>query len=409
VNSLQSRAPINGLQYGDVLLELLGSFVDMRDRQVEKGVSGSVRPIVLNPDNPRGSAARSVVALLRNPEVSESEFWGELCWFGQKFDCFKVAKSKKRGISDPDWVNAKLYFNDSMEAIVREWLERPASDPRDNKWQAALKFHLDSFEAEEEVWAWRRPDLPAGYKSYDHFLSCWGAMGATLRQTSGVSWRHLSAQCFLGDSKFLDTEAQQALARKLYPTLTGKIVSRPLLLHLYLPRSIERVLIIENQDSFTEMAGLRPKTTALVYGMGYRAGSMRVRQVGVPHFSLYGCSAESGVLSQFERWWVEQESHNWEVHFWGDLDFAGLDIAASLKRSFPTLDCWPEGYEPMLKHLEMGGGHTPEQAGKGRQRRLAETGCIYADTRLLPAIVKSGKFVDQEVVSVGGLPGVAYL
>jgi hypothetical protein len=51
----------------------------------------------------------------------------------------------------------------------------------------------------------------------------------------------------------------------------------------------------------------------------------------------------------------------------------------------------------MLEELNSGGGHEPDEAGKGAQRRVLQTGCEYADQELLPALISTGRFVDQEM------------
>jgi hypothetical protein len=84
------------------------------------------------------------------------------------------------------------------------------------------------------------------------------------------------------------------------------------------------------------------------------------------------------------------------VYFWGDLDYSGFAILASLKTIFPSAQAWKPGYEPMLSRLKAGDGHSPAESGKERQRVVDGTGCAYADNELLPALRTWGKFLDQE-------------
>jgi len=88
------------------------------------------------------------------------------------------------------------------------------------------------------------------------------------------------------------------------------------------------------------------------------------------------------------------------VHFWGDLDWAGMRILASLRTSFPGMQAWEVGYEAMLTQLSEGGGHLPEAAEKQGQKPIASTACAYADEHLLPMLTKGGRFIDQEQVSL---------
>jgi hypothetical protein len=84
------------------------------------------------------------------------------------------------------------------------------------------------------------------------------------------------------------------------------------------------------------------------------------------------------------------------VFFWGDLDFSGMAILASLRSGFPSAQAWRSGYEPMLTRLIDGDGHSPAESGKERQRPVDQTGCPYADDALIPALKFYGRFVDQE-------------
>jgi len=86
------------------------------------------------------------------------------------------------------------------------------------------------------------------------------------------------------------------------------------------------------------------------------------------------------------------------VYFWGDLDWAGMRILATLRESFGHVTAWQPGYEPMRDYLLNGRGHQPEAADKQGQRPTAATGCSYADAQLLPLLDSLG-FVDQELFS----------
>jgi hypothetical protein len=84
------------------------------------------------------------------------------------------------------------------------------------------------------------------------------------------------------------------------------------------------------------------------------------------------------------------------AYFWGDLDYSGMAILASLRTIFPSAQAWKPGYGPMLSRLNAGDGHSPAESGKERQRVIDATGCAYADEELLPALRASGRFLDQE-------------
>jgi hypothetical protein len=84
------------------------------------------------------------------------------------------------------------------------------------------------------------------------------------------------------------------------------------------------------------------------------------------------------------------------VYFWGDLDYSGMTILASLRSTFPSAQAWRPGYDPMLARLKNGDGHSPAESGKERQRVIEATGCVYADDHLIPALRATERFLDQE-------------
>ena len=85
----------------------------------------------------------------------------------------------------------------------------------------------------------------------------------------------------------------------------------------------------------------------------------------------------------------------------GDLDFAGMQILASLREVFAQAEAWRPGYGELIRALSEGGGHLPEMASKERQTDPGTTGCRYADDELLPLMRQRGRFVDQEVFGCG--------
>jgi hypothetical protein len=104
-------------------------------------------------------------------------------------------------------------------------------------------------------------------------------------------------------------------------------------------------------------------------------------------------------VAEFDGWWYGQAPAAWPTWFWGDLDFAGMQILKSLRGRFPDLGAWQPGYEPMLARLKTAavyGGRLIDDRG---QIDPAETGCAYADSVLLSAIREWGP-MDQEMLSL---------
>ena len=96
------------------------------------------------------------------------------------------------------------------------------------------------------------------------------------------------------------------------------------------------------------------------------------------------------------RLWLLRAGPQIPVAFYGDLDFAGMNILARLRGTFEDAQAWEPGYEKLLQILHAGDGHTPEAARKAGQCDPGTTGSAYADSMLLPSIRQYGRFVDQE-------------
>ena len=174
----------------------------------------------------------------------------------------------------------------------------------------------------------------------------------------------------------------------------------PVQLQIFLPtRGYEGVLFIENQTTF-ELAirsdDDRFEGLALVFAAGFRGSAtrLRTRSRSSLYFARTGDLSESAI-NFFENWLYQESTlPSW---FWGDLDYAGMQILAAMRNSFPNITAWREGYAPMHDVLLNGGGHDPEMADKLLQKRVERTGCIYADSVLLPVLHESKRFVDQEM------------
>ncbi len=213
--------------------------------------------------------------------------------------------------------------------------------------------------------------------------------------------REVSAQLFWGMSKVLDK--RQSLVAAILGVDECSFPESPIQLQVYLPPAGYRgVLFIENLMSFEQ--ALRSSSEAfdalaLVYASGFKGSAQRLR-------SSTGCSlfyAGKGALggdpqAAFEAWLFGRGSM--PVYFWGDLDYAGMRILAAMRSSFPEMTAWAPGYAPMLAALLAGGGHSPEAAEKQGQRAVVSSGCPYADGQLIPALSRTGRYLDQELFTL---------
>lgn len=160
------------------------------------------------------------------------------------------------------------------------------------------------------------------------------------------------------------------------------------------------ILFIENAATFESMAAGRldeAQGLILVYASGYKASARRIRMPGGSSVYFAGQVFErnSALPSRFLTWLYSADADR-SVHFWGDLDYAGMGILKELRVMFPSANAWQPGYEKLLDRLIVGESHAPDEAKKSGQTDPLSTGSQYADEVLLPALRKHGRFVDQE-------------
>ncbi len=294
--------------------------------------------------------------------------------------------------------NARLRFNPDKELLVRHWLQRPALDPYAVIWHGTLDRLQGRFE--DGGAALRQQIVRIEGKGAEHVIRAFAGIDDQLHQP--LSLRTLSARCFWGDSKFLDH--REALIRALFPRAAEQLLPRPLLLNIYLPRQLNQIVFVENQDSFLTLVALDLPDTALVYSAGFRGSAGRIRQTGQVVFSVLNPEQQGAVAEQLKVWWFDQSAQlDVRCGFWGDLDFAGMAILKALRLTFPGMTAWRPGYAPLLQRLLAGAGHPAPLAGKERQLDPEATGCRYADSELLPAMRKHALFIDQEAVTADEL------
>lgn len=223
--------------------------------------------------------------------------------------------------------------------------------------------------------------------------------------------REASAQVFQGRSKILDSREELL---RLLGAAPGQFQEAPIQLLVDIPGAFDAVLFVENLVTFERMADLRQPVwqhSLLIYAAGFKGSAQRLR-------SRQGCRLYARVasLSNVAPPMVGGESlgalENWlfgaadlPVHFFGDLDYAGMQILSSLREVFADARAWIPGYGALADALERGGGHAPGLAAKELQMDPGNTGCAYADQRLLPLMRHHGRFLDQEAFSPRRFPG----
>lgn len=218
----------------------------------------------------------------------------------------------------------------------------------------------------------------------------------------GLMLHEAASRQFWGLSKLLNGQ-QEAVALLLgrvecpFPNRPVQLVVQTLAGELAAP-----VLLVENAATFESLAaGRMPEANGhiLVFASGYKASARRIRSPGGSslYFSPRVHETHPGLPGAIEAWLYSADTDR-PVYFWGDLDYAGMAILKDLRGVFPNARAWPPGYELLMERLRAGESHAPEEAAKTGQTDPVATGCEYADTVLLPALRRYGRFVDQESV-----------
>jgi hypothetical protein len=299
-----------------------------------------------------------------------------------------AVRKPTRSLYDVDWQDAKIAFAPEVEDTLRVWLRREWSEPAAVAWRRAIERHAPKFHDAGAALLSQR--IVIENRSADDIVA---ALAAAADIRVPMTLRQLSATVFWGDSKILDERGE--LVAALLPQL--EIRDRALVIAVHLPQHCRGVLFIENQDTYTAAAAGTPAEAAefaLIYAAGFRGSAARVRNRAgsLLHYAGPGLGE---LAPRFDAWWYDGATAFGPVWFWGDLDFAGMQILKSLRVRFEELEAWPVGYEPLRVQLESGGGHGARADDPKGQIDPVLTGCAYADAVLLPAIRTHGRR-DQE-------------
>lgn len=294
---------------------------------------------------------------------------------------------------------AIIYFDRNSEELVRTWLQRPAQQSYKSQWHEALKTHpqfkATSLSQAIEIKDFSANDIISGFAKIETELS-------TLNQASEkISLRGLSARCFWGDSKFLDN--RRDLIDSVFALSSTVIEPRTLMLSVYVPKQLRELIFVENFDSFLSTVKAIKKTllkdtTAVVYSAGYRGSAHLIRASGQSQFVTIN-SVNELAYQRFEDWWFQRSNSDVKTHFWGDFDYEGMGILKALRNNFPDTSAWKVGYELLLEYHDQGLGHAPEIANKQGQKQAELTMCGYADSVLIPKLIETKRFIDQEAIS----------
>ena len=354
---------------------LLHAALDRFDRQ--RGVDRQ-RRITL--------AAQNYLPSLGRADAAADQTWSLIQELARR-GVLAIRKAS-RSPYDFDWQGAKVMFAPEVEETLRVWLRRDWSEPAATVWRRAIERYAAKFHDAGAALLSQR--IVIENRSADDIVA---ALAAAADIRVPMTLRQLSATVFWGDSKILDERGE--LVAALVPHL--EIRDRALVIAVHLPERCKGVLFIENQDTYTAAAAGTPTEAlefALVYAAGFRGTAARVRnRLGsLLHYAGPGLRE---LASRFDAWWYDSGTGFGPAWFWGDLDFAGMQILKSLRSRFEGLEAWPVGYDPLRVQLQVGGGHGARADDSKGQVDPVLTGCAYADSVLLPAIRRHGRR-DQE-------------
>jgi hypothetical protein len=176
----------------------------------------------------------------------------------------------------------------------------------------------------------------------------------SIREIAGepLLLREVSSRAFWGLSKLLDGRADAVAA--LLGCDECPFPEQPVVLNVHLLGQPTTLLFVENHVSFERLKQSSEFANyALIFSSGFRGAAARLRKAG-------GCSVYytrnslQNAIGRFEEALFSIE--NIPTFFWGDLDYSGMAILASLRSIFASARAWEPGYAPMLARLTRGDG-----------------------------------------------------
>lgn len=279
-----------------------------------------------------------------------------------------------------------------------------------DSWQRRLLAHLeqhwdDSNDGTKQAlldYLSRSPLAALSALPVDESTGCLRALRALCLSGASLPLREVSARAFHGRSKVLDSRDELL---RLLGAAVGQFWEAPIQLLVDIPPAFDEALFVENLVTFERMADARHaqwKHSVLIYAAGFRGSAKRLRQRNGCRIYVRATGTDALVLEASATRGLEAVGawlfgrSDLPVRFFGDLDFAGMQILGSLREVFERAEAWRPGYAELMAILASGGGHLPETAGKERQGDPGTTGCTHADGVLLPLMRLHGRFVDQE-------------
>lgn len=301
----------------------------------------------------------------------------------------------KKAMLESHPTEGKLRFQFDMEDQLRQWLNHPKPDLGED-WHQALEQADDNSINTEFL---RTSKLEIHGMSAQDVMTALENAKMDLLNNGPKTLRNIAAAFFSGASKALDNKGEKwlSIAMRISPDY---ILPRKIHLNAFTMNPDSRtVLFIENLDTFEACCSSNDFTNKfiLVYLSGYKGVSQRIRNhMGVRIFISGNCDQKS-----IEDCIIGSKASN--VYIWADLDYAGLDIAVSLKHQYPELEFFEDAYVAMIHIMNTKGGHAINHASKGDQKSIEPERLWGIGQLCLERINTTESFVDQESVSLDSI------
>jgi hypothetical protein len=299
-------------------------------------------------------------------------------------------KHRRHGAREEREPYLDFRWSDAIEDLIRECLKRPRKAASYAAHWRALLAQVNLPISEASLAKLISAPIEISGRPVEEVLSRFLSIRDSAQEA--LLLREVSSRVFWGLSKVLDGRADVVAA--LLDREECPFVEQPIVLIVHVTVEPQAFLFIENHVAFERLKSSSDiGQMALIFSSGFRGAAARLRKAN-------GCSAYYSRASNpvaaatFER--MLFSTIDIPVFFWGDLDYSGMAILASLRTIFPSAQAWKPGYDPMLARLKAGDGHSAVESGKERQRPIETIGCVYADGELLPALRASQTFLDQE-------------
>jgi hypothetical protein len=299
-------------------------------------------------------------------------------------------KHRKYGSREEREPYLDFRWPDAVEDLLRERLGRPRKTASYGMQWRALLANADLPLQQDALAKLAATPIEISGRSIDDVFARFLSIRDVVDQF--LLLREVSSRVFWGLSKLLDGRADAVAA--LLGVEICPFPEQPIVLNVHLTSPPTSLLFVENHVSFERLKQRGDLgSCALIFSSGFRGAALRLRRPGGA--SLYYTRQSPHLsIAAFETMLFSERDV--PTFFWGDLDYSGMAILALLRSTFPRAEAWRPGYEPMLKRLLAGDGHSPAESGKEGQRPIERTGCHYADESLIPALKANGCYVDQE-------------